>query len=263
MNELRKKYADYKGISEASVPYVIPIKGKEELEYLVGPASSEFEHIGDGTIEDVLEFTRENGQIDGKILMHHDGGDEAYYGFIFSIDSDHNELKENIPAGERRKIKFHCKNRAELADKFKEFIKLKEVKHYEKIVEQYARPDYAQNLDFRIVEDKNFDNETLEEKAEGNRYAICFDTTPKNELGIHFRPAGTIVNIANQYKRKVSLISGGQESGKNSMMSMVALAISPNTGNKECTVKIEGTDEQSWKTALEIYQLFEKKFGED
>jgi phosphocarrier protein len=260
MDESRQRYATYKGISEASVPPVITIKGKEELEAVVGPISAKFEHIGDGTLEDVIEFIRVNGQIDAKVLMHHDGREDTYYGFLFSMNADHNDLKENIPAGERKKIKFHCKNRAEIAENFKNFIKLKEVKHYEKIVEQYARPDYAQNLDFYISEDKDFDCETPEEQAEGNRYAICFDTAPKNILGLHARPAGAILNIAEQYGRKISMIKNCQESMKDSIMGMLALAIEK---DQNCTVKIAGTDEQAWKTAVEVYHMFEKKFNED
>jgi phosphotransferase system HPr (HPr) family protein len=260
MEDTRKKYAEYKGIPIASVPAIISISGKKELEDLLGSTIGEFEHIGEGTIEDIIEFTRENGQIEGKVLMHHDGKDDSYYGFIFSMDFDHNDLKENISLGERRKIKLHCKNRAEIADKFKEFIKLREVKHYEKIVEQYARPDYAQNLNFYISEDKDFDCETPQEQAEGNKYAICFDSVPKNKLGLHARSTGAILNIAEQYNRKISIIKDGQESAKNSILSILSLAVEQ---YQNCTVKISGTDENSWKTAVDIYHMFEKKFGED
>jgi phosphotransferase system HPr (HPr) family protein len=261
MEDTRKKYADYKGIPVTSVPTIIPIKGKKELEYLLGQTTGKFEHIGEGTIEDVIEFTRENGKLEGKILMHHDGGDDPYYGFIFPMDSNHNELKENISAGERRKIKLHCKNMGEISSKFKEFIKLREVKHYEKIVEQYARPDYAKDLNFYISEDKDFDFETPEDQIEsGNRYAICFDTAPKNNEGLHFRPVASIIDIANKYNTQIALIKDGKESGKNSILGIGALGI---LKDQNCTVKVAGTDENSWKTAVDIYYLFEKKFGED
>ena len=80
MDELRKRYAEYKGIPVDGVSNIIMIKGKHELDALIGPESEEFEHnIGEGTIEDMIEFTRKNGQLEGKILMHNDGEDDASY----------------------------------------------------------------------------------------------------------------------------------------------------------------------------------------
>lgn len=252
MDELRKRYAEYKGIPVDSVPNILVIKGKHELDALIGQENERFEHnIGEGTIEDMIEFTRINGQLEGKIFMHHDGDDDSsYYGFIFKMDSADNELKEAVPYGEPRKFKFKG-TRKEIAEKYKEFIKLKEAQRSEKIQEQFARPAYADGLDFYISENK---------ESSENRYSICFNMSPKNKIGLHMRPIGQILDVANKYDKEVSLIKDGMESVANSIISMSAL-YTPKDDN--VTVRITGTDENSWKAAVEIYRLNENKFGED
>ena len=254
MEETRKRYAEYKGIALDSVPSIIPIKGKEELEKVLG-AAHEFEHIGEGTLEDLIEFTRENGKIEGTILIHHGGEkDDSYYGVVFSVDANHSDLKdkikESIPYTDKYKIKLKG-TRKEIAEKFKEFIELRKAKESEKIEEQFPRPDYAMSMPFYVSKEKE-DSE--------NKYSICFDTCPKNNHGLHARPLVSLINKADEHGKKdeISLIKDGQEA--EGIITMMSFGIEK---GQNVTVKIKGTDERSWKAAMGIYALFENKFGED
>lgn len=262
MDELREKYAKWKGIPLDEVPSCIIIKGKKELEYILGPEIEEIEHAGEGSLENLVEYERKNGKIECKISMHHgDKNNDSYYGLIFSMDSNHNDLKENVAYGEKRKIGFIGKDGKEVAEKFKEFIKLEEAKECEKIQEQFQRPAFAIGLPFyvaKIEPPKKESEEYLNENLEG--YSIFFEVKPENEQGFHARPSSQVIIKANKYGKKVALIKGGQRSQYNSPMGMMALYVSKGMA---ATIEVNGTDEKSWKCAAEIYSLVENKFGED
>ena len=247
MNETREKYAKHKGIPLEDVPSVITVKGKSELEIICG--KTDFHYIGRAKLDTLLKFTRKNGTIEGKILSHNGGEENTYYGEIFSMNSSQNELRNNLPLDEEREIEISGENREEVAQKLREFIKLEKAKEFEKIQEQFPRPDYAIGMPLYVSQEK----ENSEDK-----YSICFDTCPKNKHGLHYRPVTQVLNKAAEYNKKVTLVKEGEEA--EGILGITTLYVPQ---HQNVTVKIKGTDEKSWKAAMDIYSLFEKKFGED
>jgi len=259
MDEIRKKYAAQHRIDLDSVPSIIQVKGSE-LEALVGEDMGQFEPIGEGTVEDLIEFTRQNGHIEGAILIHYGGENkDSYNGIIFSTDVNHSELtskvKEAIPHNATYKIKLKG-TRKEIADQLRTYIELRKAEKSEKIQEQFQRPFFAAGLPFYIAKSK-LSKEDIEDGLE--EHSIFFDICPENQQGLHARPSAQVVIKAKEYGKKVALIKEGQRSQYNSPMSMMAL-YAPK--GETITMEINGTDEKSWKAAAEIYSLFKNKFGE-
>ena len=82
-----------------------------------------------------------------------------------------------------------------------------------------------------------------------------------NKLGLHARPAMQFVDVANQFRSKVSVHKGGEEpadaDGK-SVMQMIILAATEGTPLR---IEAEGDDAP---TAVEkLAELFINKFGEE
>jgi len=80
----------------------------------------------------------------------------------------------------------------------------------------------------------------------------------QNELGIHARPAGYIVNIAGSAQSSVDLVYSGQKVNAKSILNLMMLAVEPGA---EVEFIINGPDEQ--KTADDLTELFKNKFNED
>jgi len=80
----------------------------------------------------------------------------------------------------------------------------------------------------------------------------------QNQLGIHARPAGRIVNIAGSARSSVDLIYSGQQVNAKSILNLMMLAIEPGS---EVEFIIDGPDEE--KTAQQLTELFKNKFYED
>lgn len=65
--------------------------------------------------------------------------------------------------------------------------------------------------------------------------------TIRNESGLHLRPAGDMVGIANKYSSRVMLICGEHTMNCKSLMSLLAFPVCP---GDEVTVECYGEDEE-------------------
>ncbi|MDR2592617.1 MAG: HPr family phosphocarrier protein [Chitinispirillales bacterium] len=84
------------------------------------------------------------------------------------------------------------------------------------------------------------------------------DVTVVNKLGIHARPAGSIVRAASTFKSKVELVKDGNTADAKSIMNVMMLAASKGT---VISVRADGEDEQEAVQA--VISLFENKFNEE
>jgi phosphocarrier protein len=82
-----------------------------------------------------------------------------------------------------------------------------------------------------------------------------------NSLGLHARPAMQFVDLANQFRAKVTVSKGGEEpydaDGK-SVMQMIILAATQGT---PLTIQADGDDADT--AVQKLAKLFEDKFGEE
>ena len=82
-----------------------------------------------------------------------------------------------------------------------------------------------------------------------------------NKLGLHARPAMQFVDVANQFRSKVSVHKGGEEpadaDGK-SVMQMIILAATEGT-----PLRIDADGDDAPKAVQKLEELFINKFGEE
>lgn len=79
----------------------------------------------------------------------------------------------------------------------------------------------------------------------------------RNELGLHARAAGKIVELGNQYSSQLFLKKDGNEVDGSSILSILTLSCPKGT---EIQAKIVGEDSEAFMEMLR--DLFEQKFGE-
>ncbi len=84
------------------------------------------------------------------------------------------------------------------------------------------------------------------------------NVTVINKLGIHARPAGSIVRTATGFKSKVELVKDGNAADAKSIMNVMMLAASKGT---VISVRADGEDEEAAVDA--VISLFENKFNEE
>jgi phosphocarrier protein len=84
------------------------------------------------------------------------------------------------------------------------------------------------------------------------------NVTVVNKLGIHARPAGSIVRAASKFNSKVELVKDGVAVDAKSIMSVMMLAAAKGT---VITVRADGEDEQEAVQA--VIELFDGKFSEE
>lgn len=80
----------------------------------------------------------------------------------------------------------------------------------------------------------------------------------QNSLGIHARPAGSIVNVTSSAKSSIELVHRTDKVNAKSILNIMMLAIEP---GEEVTFIIDGEDEQ--EAADKLTELFNNKFNED
>lgn len=80
----------------------------------------------------------------------------------------------------------------------------------------------------------------------------------KNDLGLHARTAGKIVELGNQYKSKLLLRKDDQEVDGSSILSILTLSCPKGTVME---ARIEGEDSDGFMKKL--VELFEQDFGEN
>ena len=79
----------------------------------------------------------------------------------------------------------------------------------------------------------------------------------RNNLGLHARAAGKIVELANQHESRLFLQKDGQEVDGSSILSILTLSCPKGT---EIQARVVGKDSESFMEKLD--ELFEQKFGE-
>ncbi len=79
-----------------------------------------------------------------------------------------------------------------------------------------------------------------------------------NQLGLHARAAGKIVDLGKQYRSQLILRRDGQEADGSSILSILTLACPKGT---EMQARIVGEDAEDFMETLA--QLFEQRFGEE
>jgi phosphotransferase system HPr (HPr) family protein len=81
--------------------------------------------------------------------------------------------------------------------------------------------------------------------------------TVRNSLGLHARPAATIVKAANQFTSNIYLQKGLMKVNAKSIMGVMMLAAGKGT---QLTVSADGPDEE--EALIELAQLVESDFSE-
>jgi len=87
------------------------------------------------------------------------------------------------------------------------------------------------------------------------------DIVISNKLGLHARPAMQFVDLANQFKSEVKVVSFGEEPGEvdgKSVMQMMTLAAVEGT-----PLKIIADGEDADAAVEQLAKLIEDKFGEE
>ena len=79
-----------------------------------------------------------------------------------------------------------------------------------------------------------------------------------NRLGVHARPSGLIVRIAQKFESQISFIKGEQIADAKSIMALMMLAMQ---SGETIAIQAEGVDEEDAVHALE--SLFRERFHED
>jgi len=74
-----------------------------------------------------------------------------------------------------------------------------------------------------------------------------FTYTIKDPAGIHARPAGILVKLANGFKSKITVLKGGKSGDLKRIFSVMALGAKQ---GEELTIRIEGDDETQAKQAV-------------
>jgi phosphocarrier protein len=77
-----------------------------------------------------------------------------------------------------------------------------------------------------------------------------FTFTIKDELGIHARPAGSLVKEAKNYSSKITINKADKEVDATKLMMLMSLGIKCGDA---VTVKVEGEDEETAFTAIQKF----------
>lgn len=72
----------------------------------------------------------------------------------------------------------------------------------------------------------------------------------KDELGIHARPAGSLVKEAGKYQSDIKIKKGDKIADAKRLFSVMSLAAKM---GEEITITAEGTDEEAAITAIELF----------
>ncbi len=89
--------------------------------------------------------------------------------------------------------------------------------------------------------------------------AVSVEVEVTNQMGIHLRPASSLVQLCNQYPScEVELTKDGQTVNGKSIMGVIMLA-----AEQGSTVKISVTGSGADDLLAELVALFESGFGEE
>ena len=84
------------------------------------------------------------------------------------------------------------------------------------------------------------------------------EITIVNRFGLHTRPAGMFVRLANRFESIISVTKEGVEVDGKSVMALISLSATKGT---KLRLRIEGTDAR--EATQEIEQLIQSRFEED
>ena len=79
-----------------------------------------------------------------------------------------------------------------------------------------------------------------------------------NKVGIHARPAASLVKVASRFESEIFLEKDGERINGKSIMGLLMLAAGPG-----CKLRLEVTGFDAEQATKEIEELFENKFGEE
>ncbi|MGB0582839.1 MAG: HPr family phosphocarrier protein [Limisphaerales bacterium] len=79
-----------------------------------------------------------------------------------------------------------------------------------------------------------------------------------NKVGIHARPAASLVKIASRFESDIYLEKDGERINGKSIMGLLMLAAGPG-----CKLRLEVSGLDAEQAAKEIEELFANKFGEE
>lgn len=77
-----------------------------------------------------------------------------------------------------------------------------------------------------------------------------FEYIIKDEVGIHARPAGLLVNEAKKYASEITVTKAGKSAGAKKLMALMSLGVKQ---GETVTVAVEGADEDIAITELEKF----------
>lgn len=77
-----------------------------------------------------------------------------------------------------------------------------------------------------------------------------FEYTIKDEVGIHARPAGLLVNEAKKYASEITVTKAEKSAGAKKLMALMSLGVKQ---GETVTVTVEGADEDIAITELEKF----------
>lgn len=77
----------------------------------------------------------------------------------------------------------------------------------------------------------------------------------KNEVGLHARPAATLVKVASRFQSQINIVYQNKVADCKSILSLMSLVVKQ---GERVTIKIDGSDEQEAMNTLE--SLFENDF---
>lgn len=79
-----------------------------------------------------------------------------------------------------------------------------------------------------------------------------------NKVGIHARPAASLVKVASRFESEIYLEKDGERINGKSIMGLLMLAAGPG-----CKLRLEAAGPDAAQAAKEIEELFDNKFGEE
>lgn len=87
---------------------------------------------------------------------------------------------------------------------------------------------------------------------------IARELVVANKVGIHARPAASLVKVASRFESEIFLEKDGERINGKSIMGLLMLAAGPG-----CKLRLEVSGPDAEQAAKEIEELFANKFGEE
>lgn len=87
---------------------------------------------------------------------------------------------------------------------------------------------------------------------------VEFTSRVNNKIGMHLRAAGEFVKLATKFSSDITVIKNHRQANGKSILGLASLAIGRGA---EITIRIEGTDEEEARVALE--RLIGDNFNEE